>query len=164
MPITAKQTRTRLTATLTLIDKLHRLPPAVAAIHAAVDNGTDVPDRPRSEDAGIRGKGAHSDPTADTAIARAFAHERHLDDVDANLATLALAAANLVDIANRWTPASETPPAARCTGGRTIDPWSRPDCTNWAAETAAGRPRGDGLCDACRMRRHRWESAQRGAA
>lgn len=44
----------------------------------------------------------------------------------------------------------------RCTGGMGLPghlEWGRPDCTNIVAE---GR-RSAGLCDACRMRRQRWE-------
>lgn len=49
--------------------------------------------------------------------------------------------------------------ATRCAGGNNdmagYLEWSRPDCDNVAASG-----RNDGLCDACRMRRWRWQQRQ----
>ena len=160
MTITARQTSTRIRATIMLVDKLTALPLAVAEIHRAIELGTDRDDdRPRRDDAGIRSKGGHTDPTADAAIARVAAHERHLADIEDNMATLALAAGNLCDIIGRWVTSKDVAPATRCSGGRTVDEWSRPDCDNFAAETArgSGTLRGDGLCDRCRMAKSRHE-------
>jgi hypothetical protein len=162
MTITARQTSTRVRATMMLVDKLTALPIAVAAIHTAIDDGLERDDdRQRAEDAGIRSKGGHSDPTGEAAIARVAKHERHLADIEDNLATLALAAGNLCDIISRWVASVNVAPAIRCSGGRTIDEWSRPDCTNWVPETSKGSGvlRGDGLCDACRMAKSRFERA-----
>ena len=155
MTITARQTSTRIRATIMLVDKLTALPLAVAEIHRAIELGTDRDDdRPRRDDAGIRSKGGHTDPTADAAIARVAAHERHLADIEDNMATLALAAGNLCDILSRWVIPKDVPPAVYCSGE-----WSQPDCGNIVPETArgSGTLRGDGLCDRCRMAKSRHE-------
>jgi hypothetical protein len=163
--ITAKQTSTRIHAIRQLVDKLTALPLAVGEIHRAIDLGVAdqrADDRQRAEDAGIRSKGGHSDPTADAAISRVLTNERHLDDVEANLATLALAAGNLCDVVSRWVRSAASLEAhPRCSGGGTVDEWTRPDCTNYVSYQLAAdssyRYRGDGLCDACRMRKYRHE-------
>ncbi len=166
MTITARQTTTRLNATGQLFAKLEALPLAVHEIHRAIDTGAiHDTDRQTREDAGIRGKGGHSDPTADAAIARTGDHERWLSDVEDNLATLALAAANLCAIVNRWVQsAANSEPHPRCSGGSTVDPWTRPDCTEWVAYSVRADGsysyRGDGLCDRCRMAKHRFERGQ----
>ena len=84
MTITARQTSTRIHAIRTLVDKLATLPLAVGEIHRAIDLGTinERDDRQQAEDAGIRSKGGHSDPTGERAIQHVTAHERHLDDVE----------------------------------------------------------------------------------
>ena len=167
MTITARQTSTRVRATMMLVDKLAALPVAVAAIHLAIDDGTERDDdRQRAEDAGIRSKNGIGDPTGEAAIARVAKHERHLTDIEDNLATLALAAGNLCDIVNRWVTSANLAPAVRCSGGRTTDEWTRPDCTDWVPETSKGSGvlRGDGLCDACRMAKSRFERAKESVA
>lgn len=167
MSITARTARTRMTATATLVSTLvDRLPQAVAAIHTAIADGdADTRKAPEVEDAGIRSKGGHSDPTGDAALALIGAHDRHLVDLEDNLATLVLATSNLIDLVGRWVPLSNPAPAVRCNGGGVVADWSRPDCTNWAAETSkgSGRLRGDGLCDACRVAKSRYERDQAAA-
>jgi hypothetical protein len=165
--ITARYAARRLHAIQQMVDKLEVLPLAISEIHRAIDTGPDA--GPQAEDAGVRSKGSHGDPTADVAIRRTNAAERHLDDVEANLATLALAAGNLVDVVARWTvSAANKEKHPRCSGGGTVEPWTRPDCTNFVSYQIRADGgysyRGDGLCDACRMRRHRWLKAQQEAA
>ena len=162
MTITARQTTTRINATRQLVDKLTALPLAVAEIHRAIDLGDpNAADRPRRDDAGIRSKGDHSDPTADAALKAVAGHDRWLADVEDNLATLALAAGNLCDIVSRWVVSATAREAhPRCTGGSGVEDWTRPDCTAFVAYSVRNDGsysyRSDGLCDGCRMARHRW--------
>jgi hypothetical protein len=134
-------------------------------LYVAIVNATDatldpksLSDRPVAEDAGIRPIGEHSDPTADAALSAIIINERVFELMEANVATLELAVANLIQFCERWAPNEGC--RVRCHGGRTVDEWSDPTCTNWTAESSPGTPRGDGLCDACRMRRSRWERRQ----
>ena len=163
MVLTVRYTSRPLSTTPALLERIVvNLPKAVAAIHEHIDNGnTPDDDRPKPDDAGIRGKGDHSDPTADAALAHVAAYEHHLDDIEARLATLTLTLGLLLQDCDRWV-ARPTLPKLRCSGGRTIDEWSRPDCTEWVPETSRGSGvlRGDGLCDACRVRKSRWERRQ----
>jgi hypothetical protein len=162
MTLTPRIAARRLAATTTMLEKILRdLPPAIAAIHVHIETGGRDTDKPRVEDAGIRGIGGHSDPTGEQAIARAAAHERYLEDIEHRLTSLALTLGLLTDDCNRWT--TVVAPSVRCSGGRVVDAWSRPDCTNWAAESSPGVPRGDGLCDACRSRKSRFERANEAA-
>jgi len=128
----------------------------------AIINATDatldpksLTDRPIPEDAGIRSKGGHTDPTAQQALAWIGLDARIFEHMETNIANLEAAVAGLVKFCERWAP--NTGARVRCHGGRTVDAWSDPTCTNWAAESSPGTPRGDGLCDACRMRRSRSE-------
>ena len=169
MTITARQTSTRIHAIRQLVDKLTALPLAVGEIHRAIDDGTinDRDDRQRAEDAGIRSKGGISDPTGERAIQHATAIERHLDDVEANLATLALAAGNLCDVVSRWVQSAvnrEEHP--RCSGGsgHGVADWTKPECEDYVGyqvrSDGSYSYRSDGLCDSCRVRKHRYERAQ----
>jgi hypothetical protein len=155
MTITAKNVRVRLAASSTLLDNLStRL--VVATTNATLAMSDPIPDdRPKVEDAGIRGKGGHGDPTADAALRGLAWDDRVFELMEANLDTLALALANLMTFADHWAPIAGD--RTRCHGGRTVDEWSDPTCYNWAELTAAGNTRGDGLCAACRKRRDRWE-------
>ena len=161
MTITARQTSTRIRAATTLVNKLSALPLAVGEIHRAIDDGNIRDnDRGHREDAGIRSKNTHTDPTADTAIARTAAHERYLADIEDNLATLALAAGNLCHIVNRWVvSAANREEHPRCNGGAGVEAWTRPDCTDYVTydlrTDGSYSYRQDGLCNACRVRRHR---------
>jgi hypothetical protein len=164
MTITARQTSTRIHAIRTLVDKLATLPLAVGEIHRAIDLGTiNDTDRPRAEDAGVRSRGGISDPTGEKACGNVTAYERHLDDVEANLAALALAAGNLCDVVSRWVrSAANVEDHPRCNGGRGngVEPWTDPTCGEYVSyrvrDDGSLSYRSDGLCDACRMRRHRW--------
>lgn len=169
MTITARQTSTRIRAIATLVAKLDALPLAVGEIHRAIDLGDpNAADRPRAEDvAGIRSKGGHSDPTADAALKAVAGHDRWLADVEDNLATLALAAGNLCDVVSRWVrSAVNEEPHPRCSGGsgHGVADWTKPDCDNYRSYSVAAdgsfHYRGDGLCDACRMRKYRFERAE----
>jgi hypothetical protein len=135
-----------------------RLQVAITNANLATEDPPSLTDRPQAEDAGIRSKGHHSDPTADRAISGIGIDERVFELMYANVDTLELALANLVQFCERWAPVEGD--RTRCHGGRTVDEWSDPTCHNWAELTAAGNTRGDGLCSACRKRRERWERRQ----
>jgi hypothetical protein len=161
MTITPNRSATRIAAARSMLDNLHaRLPHAVAAALIGYHPGND--DRPKAEDAGIRGKGGHGDPTADAALAAARRREEHLDDLEQQLASLGLTIGLLVDFCDRWAPLVSDHP--RCSGGGTVEPWTRPGCTSLVGYTRANgggiHLRGDGLCDACRKRRDRWNRDQ----
>jgi hypothetical protein len=105
--------------------------------------------------------GAGLDPSKAPAVAHA-ALSAHLSDAAAAVALMdrrgvlaaVRAAQRLVDA---WQPlAGDTYRALRCQPptDEATEPWTRPDCENVAA---VGRK---GLCDACAMRRHRWQRAQ----
>src|SRR6056297_1034733 len=129
MPITPRHTARRLHAAQTLLANVtDGLPYAVAAIHAHIDTGGD---HERPEDATGVATSGHSDPTGQTAISRLGAYERHLDAVSVGLNALALELGRLADISARWAPDVDMAAIKaewRCTGGRTIEPWSKPEC------------------------------------
>lgn len=160
MTITARHARRQIEAACTLLGNLTpRIAQGIHNAHIAIDGGGDF-DRP--EDAGIRGKGWISDPTAQQALGRIATHERTLDDIETALETLRLT----VQLMASWVDlhAPVVVEHARCSGGRTVDAWSRPDCTELVdySVRADGSVslRGDGLCAACRMRKHRHERAE----
>jgi hypothetical protein len=156
---TRKTTHRIQTAGQSAIDIADRMFVAITNAHAAATDPKSLSDRPVAEDAGIRGKGGHSDPTADQAIAGIGIHERVFELMLANIATLELAVSNLTQFCEQWAP-ERLDDHPRCNAGRdSVQPWARPDCPNFAAYTK--RPdgslsmRSDGLCDACRMRKSR---------
>jgi hypothetical protein len=160
MTITARHARRQIEASCTLIGNITpRIVQGIHNAHVALDGGGDHEHR---EDAGIRGKGWISDPTAQQALGRIATHERILDDIETALETLRVTTALMVTWVEAHAPVVTDHP--RCTGGSGVQEWTRPDCTNWVAEYT--RPdgskglRGDGLCDACRMAKHRYEKAQ----
>jgi len=140
------------------VDIADRLFVAIGNARLAADDPPSLSDRPVAEDAGIRGKGHISDPTAQRALQAIGVDERVFELMLANVATLELAVSNLTQFCERWAPNEGD--RTRCHGGRTVDEWSDPTCHNWAELTAAGNTRGDGLCAACRKRRERWERRQ----
>ena len=158
MSIHHTKVHTRITAASTILaDLVDRLPRAVHSANLAIIDPVQS-DRPRAEDAGVRSKGDHTDPTADTAIGRTIRRDNILSDLVDQLASLALTLSLLVDFTNRWNAVDVV--ATRCSGGRTIDDWSRPDCGN-NVEADRGddgkyRERGHGLCATCRRRRDDW--------
>jgi hypothetical protein len=164
MTITARQTSTRIHAIRALVAKLDALPLAVGEIHRAIDLGTineRGDDRQKAEDAGVRSKGGHTDPTGEAACAHVANVDRHLSDVESNLANLAVAAGNLADVVSRWVrSAAALEEHPRCTGGGTVDEWTRPDCTAYVdyqlRADGTYSYRQDGLCTACRVAKHRW--------
>ena len=159
MTIHHTKARAQITASHTILTSLlERLPRAVHAANLAVIDPVQS-DRPRAEDAGIRSRGDHTDPTADTAIGRTVRRDNILSDLVDQMASLALTLSLLVDFTNRWNAVDVV--ATRCSGGRTIDDWSRPDCGN-NVEADRGddgkyRERGHGLCATCRRRRDDWK-------
>ena len=153
MSIHPRQVAARTTAAAGVLnDLVARLP---VAVHNAGRADHDH-DRPRGEDAGVRSKGSHSDPTAAAALGR-VSHD-HLGDVVDQLDSLALTLALLTSFAERWDKV--TVKAQRCSGGRTVEDWSRPNCGEWVEtyRTADGKQheRAHGLCVGCRRRRDRW--------
>ena len=158
MSIHHTKVHAQITAASTILSDLcDRLPRAVHSANLAIIDPVQS-DRPRAEDAGIRSRGDHTDPTADTAIGRTIRRDNILSDLVDQLASLALTLSLLVDFANRWNAVDVV--ATRCSGGRTVDDWSRPDCGN-NVEADRGddgkyRERGHGLCATCRRRRDDW--------
>jgi hypothetical protein len=160
MSITDRHARRQIEASCTLLTNITpRIVQGIHNAHVALDGGGDHEHR---EDAGIRGKGWISDPTAQQALGRIATHERILDDIETALETLRVTTALMVAWVEAHAPVKVD--GERCSGGRTVDAWSRPDCTNWVAEYT--RPdgtralRADNLCDACRMRKYRHEKDQ----
>jgi hypothetical protein len=159
MTITARKVSTQLAASSSMLDNL--APRLVAAVTNAILSMSDpVPDdRPKADDAGIRSKGGHSDPTGDAALRGLAWDDRVFDLMEANLDTLKLALGNLTAFADHWAPRQ---PAShpRCNAGRdSVQPWARPDCENLVSyrvrNDGSTTLLADGLCDACRMRKHR---------
>ena len=154
--ITSIKVHTQLAAAGVIIANLsQRLPQAVTNARLAALDPKSINDRPVAEDAGIRGKGGHSDPTCDQALSEIGYDERVFELFEANLDTLKLCLTNLIQFSDQWAPNAGV--RIRCHGGRTVDEWSDPTCSNWAELTASGNMRGDGLCSSCRKRRDRWE-------
>jgi hypothetical protein len=155
MTITPAKVRTQLQASSMVLESISaRLVVAVTNARLAMTDPVSD-DRPKAEDAGIRGKGGHGDPTADAALRGVAWDDRVFDLMEANLDTLKLALANLSAFADEWAPIAGD--RTRCHGGRTVDEWSDPTCSNWAELTGAGHVRGDGLCAACRKRKERYD-------
>jgi len=150
------------------VDLADRLLIAITNANHAAQDPKSLDDHPKGEDAGIRGKGEHSDPTARQALASIGIDERVFELMLANVATLELALSNLVQFCEQWAPVrGDDHP--RCNAGRdSVQEWARPDCQNFAAYTT--RPdgslsmRSDGLSDSCRMRKSRYLKRQRDAA
>ena len=133
MTITPNKVRTQLQASTVLLDNLTvRLVTATVNAKLAQTDPAGPADKPRAEDAGIRGKGGHGDPTADAAIRGIGWDDRVFDDLEAHLATLKLSLALLTMFADDWAPNLGN--RARCAGGRTVDEWSDPTCQNWAGD------------------------------
>lgn len=135
-----------------------RLPPAIHAAQQAVVHPELVDDRERAEQTGKR-KGWITDPTGEAAIGITIREERYLELLEGQLATLALTVALITRFAEQWCPILGE--RIRCTGGRSVEEWSNPNCNNWAAtymrNDGTEATRGDGLCDACRKRKERHE-------
>ena len=160
MTLTTSRARRQIEASCTLLANI--TPRIVQGIHnaqIAIDGGGD---NPRREDAGRRSIGTTSDPTAQQALGRLATRERDLDDIETALDSLRVTTALMVAWVEEHAPVIVEHP--RCTGGRTVDEWSRPDCTELVdySTRADGSVsyRGDGLCVACRKRRQRWEYDQ----
>ena len=167
MTVTARIVRRQTLAAKSMLDRVAvELPLAVDIITRRIDaGGGDRDDGPVAEDAGIRSKGGHSDPTADAALARVTAQQRYLDDIDDQLRTLALTLRLLLEPCSREVVSAATrEDHPRCTGGGSVEEWTRPDCTNYVdysiRSDGSYSYRQDGLCGACRMARRRWEKAQ----
>jgi hypothetical protein len=165
MTITARLARRQLSAARTLFDRIHdELPLAIDIIHVRVDRGgSPDDDRPRADDAGIRSIGGHTDPTGDAAISRVTAHEHWLADIEDQLRTLALTLRLLVEPCSREVAsAAGSEPHPRCSGGSTVEEWTRPDCTafvDYSVRTDGSYSyRQDGLCTSCRVAKHRWQA------
>ena len=163
MTITARQAQRQTAAAKTMLDRITtELPLAINIITARINNGGDIDHGPQPEDAGRRSQGAHTDPTADTALAKIGGQQRWLDDINDQLHTLALTLRLLLEPCTREViTAANAEPHPRCTGGNTIDDWTRPDCPEYTSYNIRADGsysyRADGLCDACRMRKWRHE-------
>jgi len=163
MSIHHTKVHAQITAASTILsDLVDQLPRAVHAANLAIIDPVQS-DRPRAEDAGVRSKGDHTDPTADTAIGMTIRRDNVLSDLGDQLASLALTLSLLVDFTNRWNTVDVV--ATRCSGGRTVDDWSRPDCSNHVEadrdNNGKYHERGHGLCSTCRRRRDDWKRDHR---
>ena len=161
MTLTTSRARRQIEASCTVIANI--TPRIVQGIHnaqIAIDGGGD--NEPFVDMVGGRAKGSISDPTARQALGRLATRERVLDDIETALDSLRVTTASMVAWVEEHAPVIVEHP--RCTGGRTVDEWSRPDCTELVdySTRADGSVsyRGDGLCVACRKRRQRWEYDQ----
>ena len=167
MTITARLARRQTTAAKTMLDRIAvELPMAVDIICRRIVDGDDTDDDgPKAEDAGIRSKGGHSDPTADAALGHVVGQQRYLDDIADQLATLALTLRLLLEPCTREVvSAANAEEHPRCSGGQGVDEWTRPTCTEYVTYNIRGDGsysyRTDSLCNACRVRRHRWENRE----
>lgn len=143
----------------TLDELADRLAVAVRNAHLASQDPASLDTRPRAENAtGVKVSG-HSDPTGRQALAGIAIHETVFELFESDLEVLQVCVARLTQFAERWAPIVGV--RVRCHGGRTVDEWSDPTCSNWADLTPSGNTRGDGLCAACRMRRSRFEQRQK---
>ena len=167
MSITARHARTRLAAASTILDDLvDRLPAAVTNATLAITEPDH--DKPRAEDAGIRGRHWISDPTGDTATNRTTSTDIILGDLNDQIGSLALTLSLLVTFTERWTHAEPAGgPHRRCgemtPRGDTIAAWFDPTCTRSAIgrNTATGwHWDAHGLCEACYRRKRRHEQAE----
>ena len=160
MSIHHTKVHAQITAASTILsDLVDRLPRAVHSANLSVTQPDRDDDKPEREDAGIRSKGEHSDPTGNIAVGQMTHRDNILSDLVDQMASLALTLSLLVEFANKWNAVDVV--ATRCSGGRTIDDWSRPDCGN-NVEADRGddgkyRERGHGLCATCRRRRDDWK-------
>lgn len=164
MTIHHRQVHARLHAASSILsDLVDRLPRATHAATLAIIEPTDD-DRPRAEDAGIRSKGAITDPTGDTAIGQGIRRDHIMGNLADQLDSLALTLSLLMAFAERWTqPTTIAGGDHRRCGEFT----PRPDTiADWFDATcdrpAMGRGSGGswhwdshGLCEACYQRRRR---------
>lgn len=150
------------------VDISDRLYVAINNARLVASDPKSRPGRSDAEDAGIRSKGGHSDPTADAALATIGLDERVFELMEANVATLELAVANLTQFCERWEDRKPVDHPL-CNAGRdSVEEWARPGCEELAGYTTRNDGsislRSDGLCDACRMRKSRHEARRRDAA
>ena len=158
MTITSRHAHRQVTASTTILVAL--APRIRDGIDRAATLIADGGDRGGPEDAKIRGKNWISDPTSVQALGRMAATERVLDDIETALDTLRLTTALLVAWCEEHAPVIADHP--RCTGGRTVDEWTRPGCTglvDYSRRTDGSVSyRTDGLCVACRSAKQRYEA------
>ena len=163
MSIHHTKVHAQITAAHTILsDLVDRLPRAVHSANLAVIDPVQS-DRPRAEDAGVRSKGDHTDPTADTAIGRTVRRDNILSDLGGQMASLALTLSLLVDFTNRWSPRDTVGGDYRRCGAHTPRPdtvadWFDATCERPAmGRGGAGAWHWDshGLCEACYQRRRR---------
>ena len=162
MTINANRATTRITAARTMLDNLHaRLPRAIHAVTVGEHPGTD--DKPKAEDAGIRGINWIGDPTAAAALTAAQRRDKHLDAVERQIGDMVKAIGLLTTFCDDWAPVAKSMPS-RCSGGRSVEDWSRPECNDLVELYPDGRERAHGLCPTCRRRRDDWNRNQTTAA
>jgi hypothetical protein len=167
MSITARHAQRRATNTLEVVEQIaDTIADTITAIRTAIDD--ERAGKPKAEDVGIRGIGWIGRPTEDAAIANldhgatSYAM-RQMDAIAADLDDLVKAATRLAGHCQRWTYSGrpeDLAPDPRCSGGKGhgVADWVRPDCDNPAARIpGTTRLRGDGLCDACRVRKSRYD-------
>jgi hypothetical protein len=98
-----------------------------------------------------------SDPTPAQALALMRYHDLQ-GEIQATLADIKAGPIRLWELLHRVPSDIDTASLVarhRCTGGEpSTESWVRPECTNLAVTR-------DGLCDACRQRRDRWQRTTR---
>jgi hypothetical protein len=156
--ITPRNAHTSLEASATFLKAIApRVSQGIGTCRLMIESGGDLE---RREDAGVRGKNWITDPTGETAIARLQTYERTLEDVEQYLDTIRQSIALLTAWADKFAPRTTEHPRCHATGAESVEPWARPDCTEWVAYTMRNDGsisyRGDGLCDGCRQRKARY--------
>lgn len=135
---------------------------------AAVKNANDA--MRRVDGFGERGDSAGRGSSVTTSVESATIQT---EVIEAELARLVACLVELGDplrkveqIVARWQPVVDAAAVEHttCSGGPPHLEWSKPGCGNWVAysilEDGSISERGDGLCDACRMRKSRHERKQ----
>lgn len=107
MTLTPRRTANQIHAAQTILERLDRLPAAVAAVHDAVAYAART--------GGPRPKNEISDPTGAAAVSSTTMHERVLSDLDDQLRSLALTLSLLTSFVERWAPQAVDHPRCNTT-------------------------------------------------
>ena len=177
MTITARHAQRRATNTIEVVTQIaDTIADTITAIRTAIDD--ERAGKPKAEDVGIRGIGWIGRPTEDAAIANldhgSTSHAmRQMDAITADLDALVKAATRLAGHCQRWTYSGrpeDVQPDPRYSGGKGhgVAEWVRPDCSNavdyYVRDNGSRGLRADGLCQACRRRKWRWDRQQEDVA
>ena len=164
MTVNPRRVHARVHAASTILaDLVDRLPEAV---RNALLESLDPAPAGNVEEVHTHRKGWIADPTGERATSRAQRNESVVGDLTDQLDTLALTLSLLLRFVERWAPTVTV--ATRCSGGRTVDDWSRPDCgelvETYRDNAGVVHERGHGLCANCRKRRDRFNATRNDVA